>query len=111
MNNQIKQIPVTELIKIQDFVNDTPSNSDDNSFLSNGEVLDHVMDKLNHLATHTPYIDEWANERFINKTYKTPIEVQAAITWFNDNRDDFTNQDRIAIDALTKHINNQPHTK
>ena len=98
MNNQIKQIPVTELIKIQDFVNDTPSNSDDNSFLSNGEVLDHVMDKINHLTTHTPYIDEWANERFINKTYKTPIEVQAA-------------QDRIAIDALTKHINNQPHTK
>jgi len=98
MNNQIKQIPVTELIKIQDFVNDTPSNSDDNSFLSNGEVLDHVMDKINHLAKHTPYIDEWANERFINKTYKTPIEVQAA-------------QDRIAIDALTKHINNQPHTK
>jgi len=98
MNNQIKQIPVTELIKIQDFVNDTPSNSDDNSFLSNGEVLNHVMDKINHLAKHTPYIDEWANERFINKTYKTPIEVQAA-------------QDRIAIDALTKHINNQPHTK
>ncbi len=98
MNNQIKQIPVTELIKIQDFVNDTPSNSDDNSFLSNGEVLDHVMDKINHLAKHTPYIDKWANERFINKTYKTPIEVQAA-------------QDRIAIDALTKHINNQPHTK
>ena len=98
MTNQIRQIPVTELIKIQDFVNDTPSNSDDNSFLSNGEVLDHVMDKINHLTTHTPYIDEWANERFINKTYKTPIEVQAA-------------QDRIAIDALTKHINNQPHTK
>ena len=111
MNNQIKQIPITELIKIQDFVNDTPSNSDDNSFLSNGEVLDHVMDKINHLTTHTPYIDEWANERFINKTYKTPIEVRAAITWFNDNRDDFTDTDRIAIDALTKHINNQPHTK
>ena len=98
MTNQIKQIPITELIKIQDFVNETLNPHADESDLSDGEVLDHVMDKINHLTTHTPYIDEWANERFINKTYKTPIEVQAA-------------QDRIAIDALTKHINNQPHTK
>tara|TARA_R110000765_G_scaffold418417_1_gene521868 strand:+ start:90 stop:473 length:384 start_codon:yes stop_codon:yes gene_type:complete len=36
---------------------------------------------------------------------QTPIEVQEALAWFNDNRDDFTDQDRIAIDALTKHIN------
>jgi len=111
MTIEIKKIPISELIKIQDFVNETLNPHADESELSDGEVLDHVMDKLNHLATHTPYIDQWASERFINKTYKTPIEVQAAITWFNDNRDDFTNQDRIAIDALTKHINNQPHTK
>ena len=70
MNNQIKQIPVTELIKIQDFVNDTSSRQDD-SDLSDGEILDHVMDKLNHLTRATPYIDEWANERFINKTYNS----------------------------------------
>ena len=69
MTNEIRQIPITELIKIQDFVNDTPSNSNDNSYLSDGEVLDHVMDKLNHLTTATPYIDQWANERFINKIY------------------------------------------
>jgi hypothetical protein len=69
MTNEIRQIPITELIKIKDFVNDTPSNSDDDSYLSDGEVLDHVMDKINHLTTHTPYIDQWANERFINKIY------------------------------------------
>lgn len=69
MNNEIKRIRITELIKIQDFVNETPSCSDDSSYLSDGEILDHVMDKLNHLTRATPYIDQWANERFINKTY------------------------------------------
>jgi len=69
MNNEIRQIPITELIKIQDFVNETPSCSSDSSYLSDGEILDHVMDKLNHLTTDTPYIDQWANERFINKIY------------------------------------------
>jgi len=69
MNKEIRQIPITELIKIQDFVNDTPSCSDENLYLSDGEILDHVMDKLNHLTTATPYIDQWANERFINKIY------------------------------------------
>ena len=77
MNKEIRQIPITELIKIQDFVNDTPScsndiptDSDENLYLSDGEILDHVMEKLNHLTKATPYIDQWANERFINKLYK-----------------------------------------
>jgi hypothetical protein len=69
MTNKIKQIPRTELIKIKDFINNVPSDSDDDSYLTDGEILDHVMDKINHLITHTPYIDQWANERFINKTY------------------------------------------
>jgi|TARA_R110000744_G_scaffold6845_3_gene23642 hypothetical protein len=50
------------------------------------------------------------NEEEIKK-YKDnnqiPLEVKSALQWLNDNRDDFTDTDRIAIDALTKHINNQ----
>ena len=69
MNHEIKQIPITELTKIKDFVNDTPTESDDAAYLSDGEILDHVMEKITQLITPDPYIDDWAKQRFINKTY------------------------------------------
>lgn len=70
MSIPIKQISIKELIKIEDFVNDTPSDSSDASYLTDGEILDHVMDKIADLIKPTPYIDDWANQRIINETYK-----------------------------------------
>jgi len=33
-----------------------------------------------------------------------PNEVQCALEWFDDNRDDFTDTDRIGFDALSNYI-------
>lgn len=80
MNHEIKQIPITELTKIKDFVNDTPTESDDAAYLSDGEILDHVMEKITQLITPDPYIDDWAKQRFINKTYNQSTTHQITTT-------------------------------
>lgn len=37
-------------------------------------------------------------------TNHLPKNVQCALEWFDDNRDDFTDTDRIALDALSNYI-------
>ena len=61
-----KQISIKELIKIQNFVNNTPSDSSEALYISDGEILEHVMDKIDDLIKPTPYIDDW----YKRQTYK-----------------------------------------
>ena len=61
-----KQISIKELIKIQNFVNNTPSDSSEALYISDGEILEHVMDKIDDLIKPTPYIDDWYKQQ----TYK-----------------------------------------
>ncbi len=54
-----KNIPVEEILKIINFVD---ADHDELHELSDGEVLDHVTDKLRVLVQPQPYIDQWTRE-------------------------------------------------
>ena len=45
-----------------------------------------------------------SGEYEIITTDHLPNEVQCALEWFDDNRDDFTDTDRIGFDALSNYI-------
>ena len=65
-----KNIPVEEILKIINFVDaDHDGELYHDDVMSDGEVLDHVMDKLKALVQPEPYIDRWTREQFIDKTF------------------------------------------
>jgi len=57
MNTENQKLRI-EILKTLDFIN-----CENIGDLSDGEVLDHVVDKLKTLVEPTPYIDDWAEER------------------------------------------------
>ena len=58
MNND-NHISKTEIFKILTFID---SDHDELHELSDGEVLDHVTDKLRALVQAEPYIDQWTRD-------------------------------------------------
>ena len=71
-----KVIPIEEILKIINFVD--ADHYDDMEplgvLMSDGEVLDHVMDKLKQLVQSEPYIDQWERNQFINQTFNKKEE-------------------------------------
>ena len=65
-----KSISVEEILKIINFVDaDHYGDLYPEDAMSDGEVLDHVIDKLKALVQPEPYIDQWTKEQFINQTF------------------------------------------
>ena len=67
-----KVIPIEEILKIINFVDADHWCPVDE--MSDGEVLDHVMDKLKQLVQSEPYIDQWTKQQFINQTFNKKEE-------------------------------------
>jgi len=71
MENE-KQILQTEIFKILNFVHYEGEPEDE--WLSDGELLDHVIDKLKALVQPEPYIDQWTRNQFIDKNFNKKEE-------------------------------------
>lgn len=65
-----KVIPIEEILKIINFVDaDHYEGLHPADEMDDGEVLDHVMDKLKALVQSEPYIDQWTKEQFLDQTF------------------------------------------
>ena len=70
-----KVIPIEEILKIINFVDaDHDGDLYPEDEMDDGEVLDHVMDKLKQLVQSEPYIDQWTKQQFINQTFNKKEE-------------------------------------